>query len=93
MVRCISDHVDYLGSVLNLYIELLIGGRGRRIALLEMVGSELEKLWEDSLTIPTCQSCLINIITMMELVLRVYKVPATDPDLAYLLSCVYNLLM
>jgi len=40
--------MDYLGNVLNLYVELLISGRGRRAALLEMVGDELEKLWGDS---------------------------------------------
>ena len=74
MVRCISERMYYLGSALNLYIELLIGGRGRRMSLLQMFDSELEQLWQDSLTHTTCQSCLIN-ITMMELVLKAYMVP------------------
>jgi len=45
MVRCIQEHVDYLGTALNLFIELLISGRGRYTPLLVMVEGELEKLW------------------------------------------------
>jgi len=75
MVQCISDRLDFLAALLYTYIELLIGGRGRRMHLLQMVGSELEQLWQDSLTHPTCRSCLINMITMMELLLKAYMLP------------------
>jgi len=45
MARRISDQVDYLGNVLNLYVEFLIGGRGRRTAMVEMFEGELGKMW------------------------------------------------
>ena len=73
-VQCVSARVDQLANILNSFVELLISGRGKRLTLLKIVESELEKLWTDSLTFPTCHSCLINIILLMELVLKVYKV-------------------
>ena len=73
-VQCVSASVDQLANILNSFLERLISGRGKRLTLLKIVESELEKLWTDSLTFPTCHSCLINIILLMELVLKVYKV-------------------
>jgi len=82
--------MDYLGNVLNLYVELLISGRGRRAALLEMVGDELEKLWGDS-----GDSYLSELFDKYYTddgvsVAGVHDRPATDPDLAYLLSGVFD---
>ena len=74
-VQCVPARVDHLANTLNSFVELLISGRGRRLALLRIVESELEKLWTDSLKFPTCHRCLINIILMMGLVLKVYRVP------------------
>jgi len=73
-VQCVSARVDQLANIFNSFVELFISGRGKRLTLLKMVDSELEKLWTDSLTFPTCHSCIINIILLMELVLKVYKV-------------------
>jgi len=75
--------------VLNLYVLLLISGRGRT-ALLEMVGDELQKLWGDS-----------GVSYLSELfdkyytddgvsVTGVHDRPATDTDLAYLLFGVFD---
>ena len=72
-VQCVSACVDQLANILNSCAELLISGRGKSLTLLKIVESELEKLWTDSLTFPTCHSCLINIILLMGLVLKVYK--------------------
>jgi hypothetical protein len=47
-VQCVSARVDHLANILNPFVELLISGRGRRLALLKIVESELEKLWTDS---------------------------------------------
>ena len=81
--------MDCLGIVLNLYVELLISGRGRT-ALLEMVGDELEKLWGDS-----GDSYLSELFDKYYTadgvsVAGVHDRPATDPDLAYLLSGVFD---
>jgi len=73
-VQCVSARVDQLANILNSFVELLISGRGKGLTLLKIVDSELEKLWTDSLTFRTCHCSLINIILLMELVLKVYKV-------------------
>ena len=73
--QCIRHHIHNLASILNIFIEHLIGGRGRHLNLLHLVEGELETLWEESLTIPTCLDCLGNIVILMDLVIRAYEVP------------------
>jgi len=73
--QCIDEHIHHLACILNIFIEHLIGGRGRYINVLLLVEGELETLWEESLTIPTCFNCLANIVTLMDLVIRAYRVP------------------
>ena len=71
-VQCVSARVDQLANILNSFVEC--SGRGNSLKLLKIVESDLEKLWTGSLTFPTCNRCLINIILLMESVLKVYKV-------------------
>jgi len=73
--QCIRHHIHNLASIVNIFIETLISGRGRYLHLLSLVEGELETLWEESLTIPTCLKCLGNIIILMDLVIRAYEVP------------------
>jgi len=51
-VQCVSARVEQLANILNSFVELLISGREKRLKLLKIVESELEKLWTDSLTFP-----------------------------------------
>jgi len=73
--QCIRQHIHNLACIINIFIEHLIGGRGRYLNLLHLVEGELETLWEESLTIPTCLDCLGNIVILMDLVIRAYGVP------------------
>ena len=73
--HCIHQHIQHLASILNIFIEHLISGRGRYLTLLHLVEGELETLREESLTIPTCLNCLASIVTLMDLVIRAYRVP------------------
>jgi len=73
--QCIQQHIHNLASILNIFIEHLISGRGRYLTLLYLVEGELETLWEESLTIPTFLNCLASIVTLMDLVIRAYRVP------------------
>jgi len=73
--QCVEDHIHHLACILHIFIEHLIGGRGRYMNLLLFVETELETLWEESLTIPTCLNCLANIVTLMDLVIQAYRVP------------------
>jgi len=61
-----------------------------------IIGNGWERVGEavgDSLTIPTCQICLINIIMMMELVLLVYKVPRHRSRFSIsIVVCIYPLM-
>jgi len=73
--QCICRHMRNLASIVNIFIETLINGRGRYLHLLSLVEAELETLWEESLTIPTCLYGLRNLITLMDIVLEAYRIP------------------
>ena len=73
--QCIQQHIHNLACIVNIFIQHLIGGRGRYLNLLSLVEGELETLWEESLTIPTCHDCLANIVILMDIVIRAYRVP------------------
>jgi len=73
--QCIRQHIHNLACILNIFIEHLIGGRGRYLNLLSLGEGGLETLWEESLTIPTCHDCLANIVILMDIVIRAYRVP------------------
>jgi len=73
--QCIRQHIHNPACILNIFIEHLIGGRGRYLNLLSLVEGEMETLGEESLTIPTCLDCLANIVTLMDLVICAYRVP------------------
>ena len=73
--QCICRHIRNLASIVNIFIETLISGRGRYLHLLSLVEGELETLWEESLTIPTCLNGLRNIITLMNIVIKAYRIP------------------
>ena len=73
--QCIWHQIHNLASILNIFIQHLISGRGRYLTLLHLVEGELETLWEKSLTIPTCVDCLGNIVILMDIVIRAYRVP------------------
>jgi len=85
--QCICRHIRNLASIVNIFIEHLISGRGRYLHLLSLVEGELETLWEESLTIPTCLNCLGNIITLMDIVIRAYRVPR--PQFHFKCICIY----
>ena len=72
---CIRQHIHHLASILNIFIEHVISGRGRYLTLLHLAKGELETLWEESRTIPTCLNCLASIVTLRDLVVRAYRVP------------------
>jgi len=73
--HCIQQHIQNLARILNFFIEQVIGGGRRYLNLLRLVEGELETLWEESLTIPTCLDCLGEIVTLMDLAIRAYMVP------------------
>jgi hypothetical protein len=85
--QCIRHHIHNLASILNIFIQHLISGRGRYLTLLHLAEGELETLWEESLTIPTCLDCLDNIVILMDIVIRAYRVPR--PQLHFNMFCVY----
>jgi len=72
---CIHQHIHHLASIRNIFIEHVISRRGRYLTLLHLVEGELETLWEESRTIPTCLNCLVCIVTLRDLVVRAYRVP------------------
>jgi len=73
--QCIRHQIHNLAGILSIFIEHLISGRGTYLNLLHLVEGELETLWEESLTIPTCLDCLGNIVILMDLIIRAYEVP------------------
>ena len=72
---CIHQHIHRLASILNIFIEHVISGRGRYLTLLHLAKGKLETLWEESRTIPTCLNCLASIVTLRDLVLTACRDP------------------
>ena len=72
--QCIQQHIHNLACILHIFMQHSIGGRGRYLNLF-IVEGELETLWEESLTISTCHDCLANIVILMDIVIRAYRVP------------------
>jgi len=92
--QCIWHQIHNLASILNIFIQHLISGRGRYLTLLHLVEGELETLWEKSLTIPTCVDCLGYIVILMDIVIRAYRVPRPQLHFnMYIICIVYIMLL
>ena len=88
MVRCILDRIDFLATVLNTYIKLLIGGGGDECHYWRWSGANWRSCGGISgeSYLPELSDKYYNDDGVS--VADIQGPPATYPDLAYLLSCV-----